>query len=125
MTFMGNTKRGIIHVRFIDKVEYYREYFNNTYQIMIIEGKQYVYLMINTETSLIKIGFSIKPGYSEKTLHSQEPSVHLIAYWESSRKTEKELHLKYKSKRMRGEWFRLNMKELYELEAYMDQKNLY
>lgn len=125
MTFMGNTKRGIIYVRFIDKVKYYREYFNNTYQLKlnITERKEYVYLMINTETSLIKIGFSINPSYREKTLHSQEPTIHLIACWQSSRKTEKELHLKYKSKRVRGEWFRLNMSDLYELEAYMTQKN--
>jgi hypothetical protein len=119
VTMMGFSKRGPIKVKFIDKVEFYRDYFDNTYKLDASPGKEYVYLMINTDSSLIKIGYSIKPGYREKTLHSQEPTVHLIALWEASKQREKELHLKYKEKRVRGEWFRLNMSDLYELEEFM------
>jgi hypothetical protein len=119
VTMMSTSPKGIKKIDLIDKVEYYRDYFNESYKIPIIKGKPYVYLMVNTDTSLIKIGFSVNPGYRERTLHSQEPSIHLIACWEGSERKEKELHLKYRDKRVRGEWFRLNFADLYELDSFM------
>jgi hypothetical protein len=105
----------------INQVEFYRELFFNTYAILKSAEKEYVYLMVNTDSSLIKIGHSRNPDYREKTLHSKEPTVHLIACWETSKLKEKELHQKYLAKRVRGEWFRLNLYDLKEIIDFMNQ----
>lgn len=106
-------------VQFIDKVDFYRQYFKNNYIIVDSKNSTYVYLMVNVDTSLIKIGFSNNPYYRERTLHSQEPDIHLIACWESNMDKERELHKKFEKKRIRGEWFRLNLKDLHEIEKFM------
>jgi len=77
--------------------------------------------MVNKETSLIKIGFSKDPFYREKTLQSREPEIHRIAYWKAPRYIEAELHKKYKEKRIRGEYFRLNIKDLHEINRFMEK----
>jgi hypothetical protein len=117
---MAYSLKGIKKVDLIDKLDFYRDYFKSNYKKIVTKNFSYVYLMINTDTSLFKIGFSTNPKYRERTLHSQEPSIHLIACWESDKKTEKKLHEKFKQKRIRGEWFRLNLVELAELEKFME-----
>lgn len=117
---MGSSKRGFRIIKLIDKVQFYRDYFNNNYNLKTLINQEYVYLMLNNETSLIKIGTSRKPHYREKTLHSQEPAIHIIALWCCKKEIEKELHAKYCSKRIRGEWFRLTLTDLKEIEKYMD-----
>jgi hypothetical protein len=114
------SKRGIIKVDMIDKVEFYRNIFHNNYNAA--EGKvgEFIYLMVNSRTSLIKIGFSRNPGYRERTLHSQEPEITLVACWEGTRKTESELHSYFKAKRIRGEWFRLTLADLFKIEEKMN-----
>jgi hypothetical protein len=113
------SSRGIKRVDYIDKLDMFRALFKNNYLNIDNNLLEYVYLMVNTETSLIKIGFSKNPEYRERTLHSKEPSVFLIASWNVEKKKEKELHLKYKEKRIRGEWFRLTMKDLVEIDNLM------
>ncbi len=68
-----------------------------------IESK--TYLMIDGN-NFIKIGRSYSPIIRERTLQSQNPTIKLIAFCEKD--VEKELHLKYHSKRKRGEWFFLS-----------------
>lgn len=116
---MGTSPRGIIKVDFIDKTQYYRDFFNNNYNIKSLEGADCVYLMLNNDTSLIKIGTSKKPEYRERTLHSKEPSIFIIAKWRCSKEVEKQLHTKFSNKRIRGEWFRLTLTELTNLEEFM------
>ncbi|MDN3550503.1 GIY-YIG nuclease family protein [Mucilaginibacter aquaedulcis] len=113
------TQKGIIKVEFIDKVIFYRDFFQNNHQTSS-EGSSFVYLMINTDTSCFKIGFSKNPAYRERTLHSKEPCVHLVAKWPCPNTVEKELHQLYKAKRVRGEWFNLNFKDLTEIEQFMN-----
>jgi hypothetical protein len=112
--------RGIFKLDVIDKTAFYRDFFSNTPAQEIEKGKDYVYIMINTDTSLVKIGKSNNPRYRERTLHSQEPSIHLIALWCCSGEIEKKLHAKFSDKRVRGEWFRLSFKDLTELEKFMN-----
>lgn len=114
--------RGIFKLDVIDKKEFYRDFFNNICAQEIEKDKNYIYLMLNTDTSLIKIGKSNNPRYRERTLHSQEPSVHLIALWLCDQEVEKLLHAKFKAKRVRGEWFRLTIRELTELEKFMNNE---
>ena len=116
---MGTSQRGIKNIRLIDRVEYYRDFFNNNFDMPQIVDQEYVYLMLNDDESFIKIGTSKKPSYREKTLHSQEPNIHIIAVWCCSKTIEKELHEKFHDKRVRGEWFRLTLSDLKEIEDFM------
>jgi hypothetical protein len=115
----STAKRGLLKLTFIDKKDFYRDFFNNNHTCEIDKTKQYVYLMVNTDTALIKIGKSKNPRYRERTLHSQEPVVHLIAVWCCDPKIEKELHAKFAAKRVRGEWFRLQISDLTKIEMHM------
>ena len=120
---MTASKRGFLKIDFIDKKKFYRNYFNDIYLCKIEKGKDYIYLMVNTETSLIKIGKSNNPRYRERTLHSQEPTVHLIAVWCCHHKIEKDLHAMFDQKRSRGEWFRLLLSDLAEIERFMNDRH--
>jgi hypothetical protein len=81
----------------------------------IVENKKTeskTYLMIDGNR-FIKIGKSYSPRARECTLQSQNPTIELIAFCEQD--VEKELHIKYASKRKRGEWFNLSKKEISEI----------
>lgn len=73
-----------------------------------------VYLMKNG-FGHIKIGMTKKkPKHRESTLQSQEPEVELIYHgWvDDPYGVERELHSKYADKRLRGEWFSLEAKDI-------------
>lgn len=116
---ISSSKRGIKNVILIDPTDFYRNFFNNIYSLEIIDRAEYVYLMVNNGTGYIKIGTSKNPRHRERTLHSQEPTIFVIALWCCDKKIEKELHEKFKSKRIRGEWFDLNLRDLKNIEEYM------
>ncbi|WP_291138615.1 GIY-YIG nuclease family protein [Flavobacterium sp. UBA7663] len=120
---ISTAPRGIVNVILVEHKEFYREFFNNNYKIEKVENSEYVYLMVNSYSGYIKIGRSKNPRYREKTLHSQEPTISLIAQWQCSKHIEKELHEKFKSKRVRGEWFRLQLNDLKEIETFMSIYN--
>ena len=122
-TFITTHYKGIKKITFIPIVDFYREFFDNNYEITSDNKNEYVYLMIDIDSSLIKIGFSKNPIYREKTLHSQKPKIHLIACWEANRSIETKLHRKYKQKRVRGEYFRLNLNDLNEIKETMLKLN--
>lgn len=119
---MAFSQRGIFNLKLINKVDFLRDFFSNNFDTKVELISEYVYLMVNTDTSLIKIGTSKNPKYREKTLHSQEPVVHLVAKWNCSKELEKKLHQIYKQKRVRGEWFRLDLNDLKEIEAFMNSE---
>ena len=80
----------------------------------------FTYLMINHNTGFHKIGVSHNPKYREKTLQGQEPEIETVAerkfiIRKLALELESELHEKYSDKRMRGEWFDLNPKEINEI----------
>lgn len=115
--------KAIKQIDLIPIVDFYREIFNDNYKEASKNNNDYVYLMINTETALIKIGFSKDPLYREKTLHSQEPQIYLIACWNANRQVETELHRKFKQYRIRGEYFKLNFDNLRALKDIMEIYN--
>lgn len=119
----GVSERGIKNVILIDHLDFYRDFFNGIYLLEINDDSDYVYLMVNSDTGYIKIGTSKKPKHREKTLQSQEPRIGIIALWECNKKIEKELHEKFKTQRLRGEWFNLRFHELKEIEEYMQSQN--
>lgn len=77
----------------------------------------YVYLMIDTTNNFHKIGISNKPEYREKTLQADKPTIELIVSKrfpnrKIAESIEKSLHLTFKEKRIRGEWFELDNNEV-------------
>ncbi|MCU7618535.1 GIY-YIG nuclease family protein [Chryseobacterium sp. PBS4-4] len=123
-TIINTFYKSIKVIEMIPKVEFLRSIFNNNYNIFNAEHKsEYIYLMVNKETSLIKIGFSKQPIFREKTLQSKEPEIFRIACWKAQRSVETELHRKYKEKRLRGEYFKLNLKDLHEINRFMENYN--
>ena len=79
---------------------------------MIVEGRNYVYLIINAKTGYFKIGRSKNPLKREKTLQAEEPDIALLLYIEAETKFEKKLHNQFRHKQIRGEWFRLGIDDL-------------
>lgn len=86
----------------------------------------YTYLMIDLKSGLHKIGISSDPNYREKTLQSEQPEIETVVHRKFinrklAKDFEKELHTKYDSKRIRGEWFDLNSMEINEIEQLMKE----
>lgn len=75
--------------------------------------EQKTYLIYNVNTNMYKIGRSNDPSRREATLQSEEPQLKLISTCEEN--IEKFLHKKYKSKRVRGEWFILTQQDVDEI----------
>lgn len=80
----------------------------------------YVYLMNDTSTGYYKIGMSNNPEYRETTLQSQKPTIVKICHkrYPSRRiakAIEAALHKVYESKRIRGEWFSLKERDIWEV----------
>jgi hypothetical protein len=71
-----------------------------------------IYLMANVRNGCYKIGRSTQPEYRERTLQAQEPHIVLIHCFPGTSATEKLLHEKFKSKRVRGEWFDLTFEDV-------------
>ncbi|TNF28583.1 MAG: hypothetical protein EP314_03640, partial [Bacteroidetes bacterium] len=80
---------------------------------------KYVYLIRNNLTGLYKIGNSIEPYRRERTLQSREPDIDMIILRKSPYTVETKLHQKYKSKRQRGEWFELSIKDVKDIEKFI------
>jgi hypothetical protein len=92
-------------------------------QIETVEANDacYVYLMKDFNTGYHKIGISNSPEYREKTLQSEKPTIEMICNKRYiSRKIahsfEQALHETFSDKRVRGEWFDLNQKNVQEIE---------
>ena len=75
--------------------------------------KRKTYLMIDENTGFYKIGYSKNVEYREKTLQSEKPVIKLLFYCDNFIETE--LHKKYKSKRIRGEYFNLSADDIIDI----------
>ena len=72
--------------------------------------EQMTYLMFNFRNRYTKIGKSVDPGFREKTLHAEDPDIHVLAIsWDEG---ERDLHKTYARKRLRGEWFDLDLQTI-------------
>jgi transcriptional regulator with XRE-family HTH domain len=70
------------------------------------------YLMVNKQEN-VKISKSTNPSKRERTLQAEDPFMKLYATIEQN--IEKELHDKYKHKKIRGEWFDLSIVDIMEI----------
>ena len=80
----------------------------------------FVYLMKDESNGYYKIGISSKPEYRERTLQSEKPTIVLLGAKEFPIRTiaeaiESALHKAYGEKRIRGEWFALNEKDVCDI----------
>lgn len=77
----------------------------------------FVYLMHDISNGYYKIGISNKPYYREKTLQSEKPTIELVVskkfpVRKIAESIEKSLHSVFDDKRLRGEWFELDEKDV-------------
>lgn len=119
--FPGNTKNAVDYIMKADVLEIYKSFFervNNENKAKDINDLPKVYLMYDQRNGCVKIGETKnklnirRKGVSEPTLRAENPMIELIAAWEATKQLEKKLHLKYDSKRKRGEWFELVTEDL-------------
>lgn len=80
---------------------------------IVKKKRQFTYLMLDEHTGYYKIGKSNNPEFREKTLLSQRPTIKLIE--SCKRDIENLLHEKYCDKRVRGEWFALDGKDVEDI----------
>ena len=81
------------------------------------EAECYVYLMHDTTNGFYKIGISNNPEYRERTLQSEKPTIELIQAKQYPSRSiaeaiESSLHKVFAEKRIRGEWFTLDERDV-------------
>lgn len=82
----------------------------------------FVYLMKDESNGYHKIGISNKPEYRERTLQSEKPTIVLLCAKKFPSRIiaeaiEAALHKTYGDKRLRGEWFELDSKDVVDIMA--------
>ena len=80
----------------------------------------FVYLMKDVSNGFYKIGISNKPEYRERTLQSEKPTIVLLKSKEFPTRIiaeaiESALHKAFGEKRLRGEWFELDEKDVEDI----------
>ena len=80
----------------------------------------FVYLMKDETNGYHKIGISNKPEYRERTLQSEKPTIALLCAKEFPTRIiaeaiESALHKSFENKRLRGEWFALDEKDVLDV----------
>lgn len=81
------------------------------------KSNNYVYIMFDSNTGYFKLGRSKNPAYRERTLQSEKPTISIVYFSKAEIDIEKQLHEKYKQKRIRGEWFSLTVKDVEEIKS--------
>lgn len=116
---MAVGKKGFDYVPSLIKKDVFTNIFTmNIQEVAALVGNK-IYLMFNPRNGYTKIGRSIKPKARERTLQGEEPQTEIIALWHSPKSTEKKLHSTFKSKKIRGEWFNLEISDLLKLKKLM------
>ena len=127
MTFIlpNKPKSDVDYILEIDPIQFYRSFFDGHIKLSDENGISKVYLMVEGKEGFIKIGETQKKlnlrrrGVAEPTLMATEPIIKVISAWKAPKEIERELHLKYRLKRKRGEWFDLRLNDLIEINEFM------
>ena len=107
----------------IDSVDFKNEFQDERPNESLNETKEsscYVYLMKDESNGYHKIGISNKPEYRERTLQSEKPTIVLLCAKEYPTRIiaeaiESALHKAFGEKRLRGEWFALDEKDVLDI----------
>lgn len=113
--------KGVLKFPMMEKLSLYRWLFDENQDSIEIDNfkTKKVYLLLDSNNNLIKIGQSYTPDLREKTLQGISPYWDLITTWVAPVAEEKNLHKMFDSKRKRGEWFNLNFPDLKQIKQYM------
>ncbi len=76
------------------------------------ENRRFLYIIHNKRNGLYKIGLSINPIKRERTLQAEEPEIEIIETFKGGFELEKNIHNYFVNKRVRGEWFKLDDKDI-------------
>lgn len=79
----------------------------------------FLYLMEDLRNGAIKIGQSKTPCERERTLQSEVPEVRLRLSIPADQAHERQLHLHFDAKRLRGEWFSLTADDVFWLVSFL------
>ena len=79
----------------------------------------FIYVMIDKNTGMYKVGRSVKPQFREKTLQSEKPTIELLFTHRGTHADERHLHAQFHTKRVRGEWCALDANDLAYIKDYM------
>ncbi len=122
-TIVVKDKAGIAYVPVLNKIEAFKSLFKESNLALIQDHNKInkIYLMHNPRNGLTKIGRSCAPKAREKTLQGEDPQTQIIAQWIAPLSKEKELHNKFDTKRERGEWFNLKIRDLIEIKQTMKE----
>ncbi len=90
-----------------------------------VDDSCYLYLMKDFNTGFHKIGISNSPEHREKTLQSEKPTIEMVCNKKYSsrrmaRSFEQALHKTFSEKRVRGEWFDLDISDVEEIESTLN-----
>ena len=113
--------KGIFYVPLIDKLKFYRNFFDNNYNQPKPTDENVIYLLLDLKHGNIKVGRSAKITQREKTLQAEAPKIETIAFWKAPKEVERHLHKTFAAKRLRGEWFQLTFSDMHEIKKYMSQ----
>jgi len=78
----------------------------------------FTYVILDESTGYYKIGRSKEPDVREKTLQAQKPTLSIL--YKTEKNIEVKLHNYFKSKRIRGEWFKLNEIDLDIIQRFFE-----
>lgn len=84
-----------------------------------LNAKTFIYIMIDKNTGYYKIGRSVRPGYRERTLQSEKPTIVMIYNQVARVRDEAILHKMFSEKRVRGEWFDLSGSDIEKIKQYL------
>jgi len=93
-------------------------------------GATYIYLMVDNRNGTTKIGESSVVGQRQRTLQSEVPQVELLFCWPGTKTMEKQLHEKYKGKRVakqpgrrkKAEYFHLTEQDRNDIISWMKEQ---
>ncbi len=114
-------RKPLIEILSIDEVLIIRSIFDDIYLNPRPVNTHVVYVLYNGNDQLCKIGRSKHVTYRERTLQGQQPEIELIAFWEADSSLEKSLHYHFRTKRIRGEWFKLSYSDLLDLKKQVEK----
>lgn len=122
-SMMLKGKKGAFYVPLMNRLKAIKEILGITecFPFETENRDNWIYLMFNPRNSQTKIGHSIRPDTRERTLQAEDPNIEILAAWIAPRRTEKELHKKFASKRTRGEWFDLSINDIVEIHKSMEK----
>lgn len=109
-------------INLIDDVEFYRNFLSYNRDEVLFNEKQ-IYLMYSKMRNEFKIGRSKNPIIRKSQGNTFDPNIVLLKTWKGDSQLETKLKNIFHKRNVGGEWFKLNLQDLYELNKYVLEFN--